>query len=942
MFFFLIFFPRNAYPQFEQFYESWRWAHFTTASGLPSDVVEDVIQSEDGVVWASTYAGLAWYDGYRWNKILNSQGLPEKRASQIAKGINNSIIAIIDGALFVGDTVRFNQVKMGEQFQGKIISAVKLDSSTIIVSTDRNEYPYFLISPEGYKEVELSITGRFFATRNNNVYLANSTGLFKIVNLKPHKILTGCFIRTISDNKYNNTLMIADAPHDMIGIWEWKFNDKPILSTQERLLPIRTIDIASNGNAIAAYETGEIHVKLKHQWINLSPVPTPMIGTLFVKYDDKDNLWVGSEKGLYFYKNISNKWNWIRYKFTSPKNIVMELFKARNGDIWIGHSDGIQILDSLSIIRQINQIDGKNIGLVTGINQDIEGNIWIASGSSFSGAYRWDGRDWKHFGFNEGLKSPRVHKIKKDQKGRLWFLGLGDNRGHLLMKNDPGAFLLADGRFIQYDTSDGLLHNRVYSFVETKDGSIWFGSKFGVNKIKDENSQSFNKKNQINLNNIYSLEVDNNQNVWFSNFTSQLGYIDSKDSIQWMWDWVSGTDYRQKIWDIKKDSRGIMWIASTRGLFSYDNGYWSSYDYESDYKLRELRVVLPLDDKVYVGGHGIGVGILQRNKTGHSIKLMLQKPIIEEGQVHIRWFVDAFWGAMPSENIETRHRLDSGEWSNWTTKKEMVFEKLPDGLHRFEIQSKDIYGNVQKAVNKIHFTVPPPYYKNPIIIAIIGSLFATILFLIYKNINDKIQNEINTRNERINISNDLHDDVGSNLGSISLIGQRAMRNTPISEEVMKELKLITDIAVNTAGELRDIVWYINPQNDSVESLINRMHETVDRQLRDYELEFTIRNDSKNVGLTVGIRHDIMLLFKELVYNITKHSEATRVAILIEHTPESIRLLISDNGKGFDPEKKTAGAGMRSIRRRVERMKGKLTIDTAPGRGTTITVSVNKS
>lgn len=928
---------QNAESQFDHIYETWRWSHFTASSGLPSDVVEEIIENKNGTIWASTLSGIAWYDGYRWNKIHDVQGLPEKHVTQLNAWKSNTLLVIVDGKLYSGDTAKFTQINLGSSFNSNVLSMAPIDSESIIVLTDNVQFPYLLISNNEIKPIQLTSTGRLFNTKNNDTYLAHAYGLYQIKNLEANKILSGCFIRTIADNADQSKVMIVDAPHDMMGIWEWNNTDVPKLSKTERFLPVRTIDISAKNNVVAVYETGEIHIRSNNRWSALYPLPQQMIGAIFVKFDSNDNLWVGTGKGLFLFKNQETKWKWFKHENFDLRDIVMEIFRDNNNNVWVGNSNGVTIYHKTGAIQEISHIGKTKLGLITGISQDLKGNIWISSGASFDGAYRWDGNSWKHFGSKEGLKSPRVHKIFKDRSGRLWFLGLGDNQGHDLNNNDPGAFVFENDSFRRYDTSNGILHNRVYSFAQSDNGALWFGTKLGLSKYANGKWKEFDKKVLKNISAVYAIAVDKENKLWFSNFSSQLGYIDVNDSVHWVWDWLPNADYRQKIWDVKIDSKGVVWVATTRGLYSYRDNNWSSYDYESEYKLRELRTVLPLDDSILVGGHGIGVGLLQRNQIGYSIKIKLHSPIVEPNKVHVRWNVDALWGAMPSDDIEIRYRLNLKEWSTWSSIKEVSFDNLTDGTYTFEIHAKDIYGNIQNKTSRIDFIVPPPIYKNPLYIGGYGILITAIIVLIIKNIKDRIEYLNNIKDQRIRISNDLHDDVGSNLGSISLISQRLARKVTDMPIIREDLTIIGDTAVQTAEELRDIVWYINPNNDTIIGVHRRLREIADRQLRGFDIHF---QHSEIIGddlSLLNIRRNILLTYKEILHNVMKHSRAKNVTITVNHQPGRFTITVADDGVGFDHTKEYSGNGMRSMRKRVAEARGQLTIDSNVGMGTTVTV-----
>ena len=924
--------------QFEQFYENWRWAHFTTSTGLPSDIVDDIIETDDGIVWASTFEGLAWYDGFRWNKILEKDGLPEKHPTRLNKGHNNTVLVVIDSKLYIGNSNGFNKIEIKEILKNIVISVCAIDSDGIFISTDNLEYPFIIYRDGVVKKWNLTDGGTTYCTKNKKIYIVTAYGLFAVTENRSEKILEHCYIRSIVDNKNDETIMAVDAPYRMIGLWEWQKNGSLKWSKSERLLPIRSLDISSTGEVIVAYETGDVRVKKNGHWKSFNPVPKQMVGLKFLKYDSHDNLWVGTEGGLYYFRNTKNKWNWWTHDIHDPRNIVMEIFKDKNGDVWIGNGNGIEIHKTNGKTEYISHIQNKDLGLITGINSDEKGHVWISSGLTIEGAYRWDGKRWTHFGFNEGLKCPRIHKIKKDIKGHLWFLGLGEN-GSIEggVKKDPGAFMYDGKIFYQINTENGLLHNRVYSFIESETGALWFGTKKGLSR-KDKNGwKHFDGDRIKNMLSVYAMALDKKNNLWFSNFTSQLCYVDQNDSIHREWSWLSGTDYRQKVWDIKIDNKGIIWVATTQGLFSYFNGSWNNYDFEADYKLKELRVVLPLDNKIYVGGHGIGVGILDRNDIGYAIKAEFLEPIIEYEKVRIRWHVDAYWGAIPFENIEVRYQLDNKEWSDWIKSREVVFEGLQEGNHSFILQAKDIYGNIQVKREATTFKVPPPFYKNPTYFIPLMFLVGGIIFLSYKNIQQKTTNVLKVRNQRIRFANDLHDDVGSNLGSIALISQRIKRNKTISKEVKEDITIISETAIQSGEYLRDIVWYITPRNDNFRSLETRLREIARRMLKSFEVQFQVNDEVQSETNLSEIRRDIVLMFKEMIHNIIKHSKATSVSILFERKPDCIQLFVRDNGVGFEQREDYDGNGMRSLRTRAENNDADLNIKTKPGEGTAITI-----
>jgi len=925
--------------QFENFYENWRWAHFTTKTGLPSNSIDDILEAEDGTMWVSSAKGIAWYDGFRWNDILIDKKYIDQRATKIIDGLNGNIIILLNENIYFGNKNGFVRVVSDSVSIEKVNSACMLDTNKILISTRKEATPFIIYNTNGGIEVINDIpAGTLHKTKSNKIWLGNRDGFFEYKNSSFRRIINHGFVRNIVENKNGYGVLSIDSPKDQIGIWEWNSNRTPVISASEKMLPVRSIDVSSSNTVIAVYETGDVRIRENGLWTKLKPIPSQMLGLICFRFNSKDDLWVGTENGLFYFRNSEKKWEWWKYGFSDPRNIVMEILKSSNGDIWIGNGNGLEIRSSTGKISTITSINNEQLGLVTGIAEDKWGNIWISSGSSFVGAFKWDGKSWKHYGYSEGLKSPRVHKIRNDKNGNLWFLGLaksGDS--HDSLRNDPGAFLFNGNSFQQISSNEGLLHNRVYSFVESRDGSVWFGTKIGLSRKSKNGWKHWKSKEFKNPVSLFALDIDKEDRVWFSTFTSTLGFIDVKDSIHWVWDWVADADYKQKVWDIKVDSIGTVWVSTTKGLYSYYNKVWSSYDIESEFGLKELRVVMPLKDKVYVGGHGIGVGILNREIINIPIKVVINEPVIEKEKVFINWTVDAYWREMPSDDIEIRYRLDDQKWSEWNKKREETFNTIEYGHHKIDLQIKDIYGNIREQEHTVEFIVPPPYYKDPVYYLPFCFLLIVIVYLILRNIRSIIVHKKNIRNQRTRIANDLHDEVGSNLASIALISQRIGRKEILPDEAREDLLTITQTSLQTSEFLKDIVWYTNPRYDTFLNLEARLREIANKMLKDLSVRIEIAVNAQENKEFSENRRNIILMYKEILHNIVKHSRASIVSIRCEHTADSFLLSVKDNGVGFSNDISYNGNGLLSLKRRSKESGAELKIISQKGEGTEIVI-----
>lgn len=109
--------PSPGYCQDDTFSEDWRWAHFTTDNGLPSNRVNDIVETSDGIPWAVTPAGLAWYDGFKWNQLRDTTNALKKRPNWVAADLNGKLIVVVDKRLYTGDQHGFQRVSI--PFEGR-------------------------------------------------------------------------------------------------------------------------------------------------------------------------------------------------------------------------------------------------------------------------------------------------------------------------------------------------------------------------------------------------------------------------------------------------------------------------------------------------------------------------------------------------------------------------------------------------------------------------------------------------------------------------------------------------------------------------------------------------------------------------------------------------------------------------------------------------------
>ncbi len=215
------------------------------------------------------------------------------------------------------------------------------------------------------------------------------------------------------------------------------------------------------------------------------------------------------------------------------------------------------------------------------------------------------------------------------------------------------------------------------------------------------------------------------------------------------------------------------------------------------------------------------------------------------------------------------------------------------------------------------------------------ALALVLFFLIYKNFRTKQKLKLETI--RNNIAADLHDDIGSTLNSISLFSEVAKK------EAGKEIPALEQIGVSSRkiiDAMSDIVWTINPENDTLENVIARMRSLAYLLLKAKGIEFTFKADEELNALSLHMlaRKNVYLLFKEATNNIVKYSNAQRASFHISLVNKNVKMVIRDNGVGFDMEHAQMGNGIKNMKRRAAEIGAQFVIESTEGTGTNIEVS----
>ena len=284
-----------------------------------------------------------------------------------------------------------------------------------------------------------------------------------------------------------------------------------------------------------------------------------------------------------------------------------------------------------------------------------------------------------------------------------------------------------------------------------------------------------------------------------------------------------------------------------------------------------------------------------------------------------------------------------------------TFEPLPRGKYVFRVKTVTPFGEPIGSELAFTILIPQPIWKHPAFISS-ASLFsaatiaAIVWFLAHRRMQvrlDRLEHRRKMEHERFRIARDIHDDLGATLTQISLLSQAAHGKLETSNPAWQDTERLRSVAVMLTQKLDEIVWAVSPQHDTFESLLSYLTDFAEEFLEAAGIRARIHIPVEQPDWVVpsSVRHNFFLSAKEALNNTVKHAVATEVHLQVSITERTFKLTVEDNGCGFAPPPPTPGKpasgrhGLDGMRNRMVSIGGDFTLDTAPGRGTRVTLTV---
>ncbi len=271
-------------------------------------------------------------------------------------------------------------------------------------------------------------------------------------------------------------------------------------------------------------------------------------------------------------------------------------------------------------------------------------------------------------------------------------------------------------------------------------------------------------------------------------------------------------------------------------------------------------------------------------------------------------------------------------WSN-TTERNFISYHLQPGNYTFKVLAINNDGIRSRYPATLSFTIAFPFWKSWWFLLLCLVSVISIVYIIYRY---RLHQLLKLEKLRSRISSDLHDDIGSTLSSISILSEVAIHENDKqqSRDMVEEIK---ESSILLMERMDDIIWSVNPKNDSLDNLMIRIKRFASNLFEAKDIGYSIDIDDsiRDISLSMEYRQHIYLILKEAINNLVKYSESTTASIQIKKEQGILKIGISDNGKGFLYTRKNTGNGLLNMKERADLIHAELKIESTPGEGTKI-------
>ncbi|MCI0488143.1 MAG: histidine kinase [Blastocatellia bacterium] len=954
----------------------YRFDSWTSDDGLPQNSVYSILQTSDGYLWFTTLDGLVRYDGVRFKVFnkANSKGINSNRFAMLFEDSDKTLwIGTEDGGLTRYRDGKFTTYTTEDGlFNNQVGGIGETDAGELLVRTHRG-----LVRYQDGRFVTVSADIKSFAA--SIAYKGRSGASWYWVENRLRRIKDG----SVTDYELPDS---TTGSRNVIALYEDREGRLWIATTQADLLMLKdekltvygvkdgfpatnirafcedrdgALWIATLSSGLVRFQDGRFTTFTTEDGLPLNQMRTIYLdreGTLWAgtnsrglvrinkriikaylpgggRYDNSiypiledraGNIWIGGGS-LYRFKDGVFHHIWMR---------VMALYEDKDGRIWLGTGDGPlsfkdgKFTDETALLTDLGIKGGINAILMDG-----QGTLWFGTRWGLVG--HKDGNS-RRYGKEDGLQSEEIRALLEDREGDLWIGTYG------------GLARFHKGRFTSYTETDGLSSNRIRSLYEDGEGTLWIGTyDGGLNRFKDGRFTRYTTEEGMSSNGVFQILEDDAGNFWMS---GNQGI--QRVSRQQLNDFAEG-----KIAALTSVSYGVadgMRVAECNGGRQ-----------PAGIVARDGRLWFPtVEGVVVVDPKGISFNPLPPpvlienvliNRKDAAFKDGLEIPAGQQN-LEIRYTGLSF---IRPESLRFRYKLEGldADWIEAGDRRAVFYSYIPAGEYTFKViaANKDGVWNEEGAAIRIR-VIPPlwqrSWFQALVILSLVG--VAAILYrLRIKSLKrmHAMQEAFSRRvvssqeQERKRIAAELHDSLGQSLIMIINRARMSLKRPAPRSDMLEQMEGISATASAALEEVKEISYNLRPYLLDRLGLARAVESMIKKVSNSTGLDFETDIDSLDDVFSKESEIVLYRIIQECVNNIVKHAQAKRAKVIIKKDASGLRLTIQDDGKGFDPSKINSSEtakrsfGLFGITERTRLLGGRPSIESHPGRGTTITINI---
>jgi len=509
----------------------------------------------------------------------------------------------------------------------------------------------------------------------------------------------------------------------------------------------------------------------------------------------------------------------------------------------------------------------------------------------------------------------------------------------------------------QFTTSEGLSSDDVQSLRAEPDGTLWIGTAGGgLNRLRRDKFTAITTGQGLEDNVIGHIEDDGRGFFWLSshNGIMRVSKSELKACADARTNRVNCLNYGK--------GEGLPSLECSGGLqpagCNTGNGELCfptlkgavTIDTSESARKRNERPPPIVIEEMLVGGQQAARNSIEKNKTLR----------IPPGRQRFEFRYTALSFTVP-EKVRFKYWLEGLEtdWTDFGSKRALNYPYIPPGDYKFHVTAcnNDGVWNAQGAT--LAFTVLPQYwqtwwFQSSAGLAAAGLVAGSVSLGMRRRLHrklERIERQRALERERARIARDIHDELGASLTRISMLSQSVRVELDHSAAAV-DVDRIYDTAREVTRAMDEIVWAVNPQHDTLDSLATYLGKFAQDFLAAAQIRCRLEMPIQLPAwpLTAETRHNIFLAFKEGLNNAVKHAKPTDVRTVVQIAKDKFSLRIEDQGCGFTNNGSAAdssaeatrfshGNGLRNMRQRLEEIGGECEIQSAPGKGTIVTFAV---